>query len=153
MSPMRCLSLVAAAVLAACAAPYPPPSSGGYPAATMGESEIRWGQIVRIDSVQIQGDHQLGVGAVLGGIAGGLLGHQVGGGHGRTVATVAGTLLGGYAGSQVQNNSQSQPGQHILVGLPSGVSVGITQPYDASLRVGDQVQIVGAGPGARVVRR
>ena len=76
----------------------------------MGESEVRWGHISRIDPVDIQTSEQMGVGAVIGGVAGGLLGHQMGRGHGRTVATVASTLLGGYAGNQVQTSTQRQLG-------------------------------------------
>jgi hypothetical protein len=41
----------------------------------------------------------LGLYRAVGGIAGGLLGHQVGG-HGQTGATVAGTLLGPHVGSE-----------------------------------------------------
>ncbi len=88
------------------------------PVATMGETPIRWGTISRIDPVQIQSSGQWGVRSVIGGVAGGLPGHQVGHGHGRTVATV-----------------------------------GITQPADPSLRVGDAVRIEGSGPTARLVRR
>ena len=46
-----------------------------------------------------------------------------------------------------------KPDQHIIVDLDSGVAVGITQPPDQSLRVGDAVRIEGSGPDARVVRR
>ncbi|WP_075181013.1 glycine zipper 2TM domain-containing protein [Pantoea sp. 1.19] len=45
-------------------------------------------------------------GSVLGAVAGGVLGHQFGGGRGRDVATVAGALAGGYAGNQVQGSLQ-----------------------------------------------
>lgn len=45
-------------------------------------------------------------GSLLGAVAGGVLGHQVGGGRGRDVATVAGALAGGYAGNQVQARMQ-----------------------------------------------
>lgn len=148
MSRTLCAGLLTAAALMGCAAPM-----SSYPVATMGESDIRWGTISRIDPVQIQSSEQFGVGALLGGVAGGLLGHQMGGGHGRTVATVAGTLLGGYAGSTLQQGTQMQPGQHIFVHLQSGVTVGVTQPADPALRVGDMVRIDGSGPGARVLRR
>ena len=47
-------------------------------------------------------------GSVLGAVAGGVLGHQFGGGRGRDVATVAGALAGGYAGNQVQGSMQSR---------------------------------------------
>lgn len=47
-------------------------------------------------------------GTAIGAVAGGLLGHQIGGGTGRTLATVAGAAAGGYAGNQVQKNMQEK---------------------------------------------
>jgi uncharacterized protein YcfJ len=41
-------------------------------------------------------------------VAGGLLGHQVGGGKGKTLATVGGAVAGGYVGNQVQKNHQDK---------------------------------------------
>src|SRR3569832_1466592 len=38
-------------------------------------------------------------GTAIGAVAGGLLGHQIGGGTGRTLATVGGAAAGGYAGN------------------------------------------------------
>ncbi|XBS71213.1 glycine zipper 2TM domain-containing protein [Acerihabitans sp. KWT182] len=46
-------------------------------------------------------------GSLIGAVAGGVLGHQFGGGHGRDVTTVAGALAGGYAGNQVQGSMQN----------------------------------------------
>ncbi|TKI07715.1 glycine zipper 2TM domain-containing protein [Martelella alba] len=45
-------------------------------------------------------------GSLIGAVAGGVLGHQFGGGHGRDVATVAGALAGGYTGNQLQGRMQ-----------------------------------------------
>ncbi len=45
-------------------------------------------------------------GKLIGAVAGGVLGHQVGGGNGKKVATVAGAVAGGYAGDKVQGNMQ-----------------------------------------------
>ena len=121
---------------------------------TLGETEVRQGRITRIDAVSIEGDHQLGLGAIIGGIAGGVLGHQIGGGTGQTVATIAGVLAGGAVGQGVQNRyAERRPGQHILVDLGSGYEVGITQPVNPDLRVGDPVRIEGSGSNARVLRR
>jgi outer membrane lipoprotein SlyB len=121
---------------------------------TLGETEIRQGRITRIDPVAIEGDHQLGLGAIIGGVAGGLLGHQIGGGTGQTVATIAGVLAGGAVGQTVQNRyAERRLGQHIMVDLGNGYEVGITQPADPDLRVGDAVRIEGSGSDARVVRR
>ncbi|NDL61902.1 glycine zipper 2TM domain-containing protein [Acerihabitans arboris] len=47
-------------------------------------------------------------GSLLGAVAGGVIGHQFGGGRGRDVATVAGALAGGYTGNQVQGNLQDR---------------------------------------------
>jgi uncharacterized protein YcfJ len=54
----------------------------------------------------VQDQHQV-VGSVLGAVAGGLLGNQVGAGRGRTLATVAGAVGGGYAGNKVQEHMQN----------------------------------------------
>lgn len=49
------------------------------------------------------------VGAGIGAVVGGVLGHQVGGGNGKKIATVAGVLLGGYAGNEVAHNRNPLP--------------------------------------------
>jgi uncharacterized protein YcfJ len=46
--------------------------------------------------------------SLIGGLAGGLLGSQIGGGNGKTLATVAGAAAGGYAGNQVQKGMQER---------------------------------------------
>lgn len=129
-------------LLAACAAPQ----SGS------GETEVRYGRIAQIEEVTLDGDKKLGIGTVVGAVAGGLLGNQIGGGTGKTVATVAGAVAGGYAGNKVQNKMEKRPGQQVTVKLDNGASVGITQPADPGLKVGDRVRIDGAGEDARVVR-
>lgn len=53
----------------------------------------------------VKDEHQI-AGTAIGAIAGGLLGHQVGGGKGKTLATVAGAIGGGYAGKKVQERHQ-----------------------------------------------
>jgi uncharacterized protein YcfJ len=46
-------------------------------------------------------------GTVIGAVAGGLLGNQIGRGGGRTLATVGGAVAGGYVGNRVQANAQA----------------------------------------------
>ena len=50
-------------------------------------------------------DRQYG-GAIVGGLAGGVLGHQVGGGRGKDVATALGVVLGAMTGDQLANRDQ-----------------------------------------------
>ena len=54
----------------------------------------------------VKDTHQI-AGTVIGAVAGGLLGNQVGGGNGKKIATVAGAAAGGYAGNKVQENMQA----------------------------------------------
>jgi uncharacterized protein YcfJ len=53
----------------------------------------------------VKDEHKI-AGTAIGAVAGGLLGHQIGGGRGKTLATVAGAAAGGYAGNKVQENMQ-----------------------------------------------
>jgi outer membrane lipoprotein SlyB len=148
---MRALStailIFLATSLAACA------SAVGRGGPEVGEQSVRYGVVTRIAPVELEGDHQLGVGTVLGAAAGGVIGHQFGGGSGRDVATVLGAVGGGLAGNAVQNRYvDRRPGQHIFVRLDNGVSIAVTQPANSALRVGDRVYIQGGGMDARVVR-
>ena len=125
---------------------------------TMGEQvgygsdqSVRLGTISGIEMVDLEGDNQLGVGAVLGAAAGGLLGHQIGSGTGQDVATVLGVIGGAVAGNVVQKKYvQKKSGQHVTVRLDNGVTAVVTQETDPALRVGDRVRIDGAGQQARV---
>ncbi|EEF21854.1 conserved hypothetical protein, partial [Ricinus communis] len=47
------------------------------------------------------------VGLIAGGVAGALLGNQVGSGHGRQLATVAGAAGGAYAGKKIEEKAKS----------------------------------------------
>jgi uncharacterized protein YcfJ len=55
----------------------------------------------------VKDQHQI-AGTVLGAVAGGLLGNQIGGGTGKKIATVAGAAGGGYAGNKVQEGMQER---------------------------------------------
>jgi len=55
----------------------------------------------------VKDQHQI-VGSVIGAVAGGLLGIQIGGGSGKKIATGAGAVGGGYAGNKVQEGMQNR---------------------------------------------
>ena len=59
----------------------------------------------------------IGPATVIGAIAGGVLGHQVGGGRGRDAATVGGALAGGLIGNQVDRDqgNVAPPSQSVEV--------------------------------------
>jgi outer membrane lipoprotein SlyB len=62
---------------------------------------------VRVKHNGSKDDHRL-IGTGVGAVAGGLLGHQVGGGKGKTLATIGGAVAGGYVGNRVQKNAQDK---------------------------------------------
>lgn len=58
---------------------------------------------------QAQGERQMG-GSILGGVAGALLGSQVGQGNGKVAAGALGAIAGAIAGDRIQNNpAQAAP--------------------------------------------
>ncbi len=70
-------------------------------------------------------------GTIIGAIAGGALGSQVGGGSGRIVATVAGTILGGYLGGQVgktMDENDRYRANEALETTPTNETVNWTNP-------------------------
>jgi outer membrane lipoprotein SlyB len=131
--------------LAACAAP------GGGP----GEMEIRQGRIEQITMTTMKSNHDAGLGAVLGGVAGAGLGSLIGAGTGKDVAIAAGAIIGAVGGNYAQQTyfDKPQEAQQIYVRLSSGVLVSITQPVNPNLQTGMPVYIEGSGQEARVVPR
>ncbi len=63
-------------------------------------------KVVSVRVMERQGKGS-GLGVIGGGVAGALLGNQIGGGHGRQLATVAGAAGGAYAGNQVEKNMRA----------------------------------------------
>ena len=59
------------------------------------------------EQAPVKDPHRI-AGTAIGAVAGGVLGHQIGGGSGRDLATVAGAAAGGYAGHQVQKSMQEK---------------------------------------------
>ena len=133
-------------VLAACAAPGP---SGPD------EFGVRSGVIEQINATEMKSNHDAGVGAIVGGLAGAGLGTLIGAGTGREVAIAAGAIAGAVGGNYAQQRffDKPQPAQQVIVRLTTGVLVSITQPVNSALRPGQKVSIEGSGSSARVVPR
>lgn len=56
---------------------------------------------------QVKDPHRV-TGTVIGAVAGGLIGHQVGGGTGKDLATVGGAVAGGVVGHKIQRHRQER---------------------------------------------
>ena len=141
------LAAVAALFLAACASSS---SSGGD---AYYDASIRTGVIEQLTMTEVKSNHDQGVGAILGGLAGAGIGTLIGAGTGRDVAIAAGAIAGAVGGNIAQQKyfDKPQPAQQLFVRLTSGVLISITQPVNPNLYKGQRVYIEGTGIDARVL--
>jgi outer membrane lipoprotein SlyB len=82
------------------------------------------------------------LGAVAGGLAGLVVGNQVGGGNGKTIAKIAGAAGGAYLGNKVEKKVRGTTHYDIKVRLDNGTETTISQDNQPTLAVGAPVQIV-----------
>jgi len=102
------------------------------------------GVVQSVQQVYVQRGSNGTLGAVIGAVAGGLLGNTVGKGDGRTAATVAGAVAGGVVGNQVAKRSAgTETAWQISVRLDDGRYVTVTQREDPGVRRGDYVEVSG----------
>jgi outer membrane lipoprotein SlyB len=66
------------------------------------------------------GNTTIGLGTVAGGVVGGLLGNQVGGGNGKTAMTVLGAAGGAFAGNQIEKNMKKVTVYEVRVRMDDG---------------------------------
>src|SRR4030095_1486891 len=99
------------------------------------------GTVVEVKTLKKEGEGS-GLGAVAGGVIGGVRGHQVGSGRGKDVATVAGAAGGAYVGHQVEKNQKSTTNYHVIVKMDEGASRTFYFSNPTSYKVGDKVKVV-----------
>ena len=101
----------------------------------------RQGVVDRIEVIR-KGDSNNIAGTIIGGIAGGLLGHQIGAGSGQTAATILGGVGGAVAGNQVQQRTRgANETLRVTVRFENGATETIKQDDINDLRTGDRVRI------------
>ncbi|MCK9990460.1 MAG: glycine zipper 2TM domain-containing protein [Rugosibacter sp.] len=98
------------------------------------------GEIVSIRRIETAGQGS-GVGAIAGGVAGALLGNQMGAGNGRVAMTLLGGAGGAYAGNTVEKNMHKRSAYQIRVRMDNGKLRTVTQHETPDFRAGDRVRI------------
>jgi outer membrane lipoprotein SlyB len=128
-----------------------PAAATGISGAPRDMCQINCGAVVAVNSYKVKGEDGT-MGAIAGGVVGGLLGNQIGKGSGKTVATVAGVAGGAYAGNQIQKQSGSKKMVKVTVKFDNGQQrdyefEGEHSPYPMGARVqlrdGQLVQYTG----------
>ena len=87
------------------------------------------------------GNSTIGLGTVAGGVVGGLLGNQVGGGSGKTAMTVLGAAGGAFAGNQIEKNMKKVTVYQVRVRMNDGTTRNVE--VSTSIPVGSRVVVEG----------
>ena len=89
------------------------------------------------------------LGAVAGGLAGLVLGNQIGEGNGRTLAKVAGAAGGALLGNELEKKARAVTSYEIRVKLEDGSETTVKQDNDPKLTAGAAVRIINGAVVAR----
>ena len=81
---------------------------------------LQCGVVESIDVTKVASTDPAVLGTVAGGVLGALVGHQIGNGNGRTAMTVVGAAGGAYAGNQIQKNMTQQQRYVVHVRMDDG---------------------------------
>lgn len=80
------------------------------------------------------------VGMIAGGVAGAVLGRQVGGGFGKDLATIAGAAGGAYAGKKIEEKINTRKIWTVSVRYNNGTTAEFDYEQDPGVKVGDAVR-------------
>ena len=97
------------------------------------------GKVASVTLTERQGEPGA-MGLIAGGVVGGLLGNQVGGGRGKDLATIAGAAGGAFAGREVEKRVTSQKVWVVRVNFTNGESANYEFAQDPGLKAGDNVK-------------
>lgn len=102
------------------------------------------GKVIAVKVLEKEGDGTP-LGMIAGGVAGAVLGHQVGRGRGKDLATIAGAAGGAYAGHKIEQNARSSKSWVVTVRLESGEERNFNFDTDPGYASGDLVKLSGSG--------
>lgn len=100
------------------------------------------GVIESIRAVEVKGSGS-GTGAVIGGLAGAVLGNTMGRGNGRTAMTLIGGGAGAYAGNEIEKNSNRHQVWQTRVRMDDGSIRNFSTRNPPELGVGAKVRVTG----------
>lgn len=144
---------ILAADAGAASLPLPPPPVAAMPAAPAPVAApaavaaapapacADCGTVENFRQVEVKGDGSA-LGAVAGGAAGALVGHQFGRGSGKDLLTIAGAIGGAFAGHEVERNVRKKTRYEISVRMQDGSLRTVAQDTAPVWRIGERVRVV-----------
>lgn len=122
---------------------YPSQAPAASTASSQPVAYIEYGRVTNIEALSTANTNSGTAGTVIGGVAGAVLGNQIGSGGGRAAATVLGALGGAVVGNRVdrgRNPGTAGAAYRITLQTDSGA----WRTYDVGgtdLRVGERVRV------------
>jgi len=98
------------------------------------------GVIEAVNLVEVKGEGTY-LGKIAGGLAGVLLGSQIGSGSGTTVAQVAGAVGGAYAGNEIEKRVKSTTHHEVVVRLENGGTQTVAYATNPGHAIGTRVKV------------
>ncbi|MBV8633973.1 MAG: glycine zipper 2TM domain-containing protein [Burkholderiaceae bacterium] len=138
--PLLAVALIPLALLGACSTTKSNDTALDLPS-TSGVDTNAYGRVESIQVEKVAGADRFGMGSVVGGLIGGLVANQFGGGNGKLIATAAGAGGGVYAGHELEVKNRQQEVYKIRVQLDNGDYRTVSQDNDTDLSVGNRVHI------------
>jgi len=122
----------------------PPELTGDtYSRSEAGQAQqVRTGTVQSVRYVKLEGTQQAG--PLIGAIAGGIVGNQIGEGRGRTLATVGGAAAGAIAGGAVEKGMSTKQGIELTIKFDDGGTEALVQEHTERepFNVGDRVRVL-----------
>lgn len=118
------------------------PAKGTYSTKPKATACVDCARVTAVNVVEKEGESNA-VGMIAGGVAGAVLGNQVGGGFGKKLATVAGAAGGAYAGKKIQENMNATKVWQVSVTYTNGNTGTFEFAQDPGFKVGDAVKKTG----------
>lgn len=115
-------------------------AAGQAPRARAGRYCVNCGVIEAINVVEVKGEGTY-LGKIAGGVAGVLIGSQIGDGRTTTVAQVAGAAGGAYAGNEIEKRMKTTKHYEVVVRLENGGSQTFAYEAQPPFAVGAKVKV------------
>lgn len=97
------------------------------------------GVVTRVRTVEVKAE-PTGVGAVIGGVAGAVVGHEIADRH-RDVGTVVGAAGGAFAGHQIERQTRTKQRYAVHVRMNDGTTRTVTLDRQPAWKSGDRVRL------------
>lgn len=111
--------------------------------------QVEFGTVQSVRTVLIEGTDSI-IGSGAGTVIGAIAASNIGQGKGSAVAAIVGGIAGGLLGAAAEEGVTRQDGLEITVQLDGGRTISLVQAADVAFQVGERVRVLQNGSDTRV---